>query len=128
MPAGQGRKRPIPLASQSRSHKRSIREPGAWGSTVEVGSFPANNFGLFDMHGNVWEWCEDCWHESYADKPEGLMQTGGAWTAGDSTLRVLRGGSWLHIPQYLRSAVPQWELAEVRNSIGFRVARTLLTS
>ena len=69
--------------------------PGQLGSTVEVGSFPANDFGLYDMHGNVWEWCEDRWHESYTDKPESLMQTGGAWTSGDGQmLRVLRGGFW----------------------------------
>jgi formylglycine-generating enzyme required for sulfatase activity len=101
---------------------------GSAGSTVEVGAFPANDFGLYDMHGNVWEWCEDRWHDSYADKPEGLMQTGGAWTTGDGKSRVLRGGSWVDLPQNLRAARRTWDSTSSRgNDAGFRVARTLFT-
>ena len=56
-----------------------------------VGSFPSNAFGLHDMHGNVWEWVEDCWHDSYSGAPS----DGSAWTTGgDCSKRVLRGGSW----------------------------------
>ena len=59
--------------------------------TAPVGSFAANAFGLYDMHGNVWEWVEDCFHDNY----EGAPDDGSAWTAdGDCNSRVLRGGSW----------------------------------
>ena len=68
--------------------------------TVPVGSFAANAFGLHDVHGNVWEWVEDCWNASYAGAPA----DGRAWTSGDCSYRVLRGGSWLNGPWNLRSA------------------------
>ena len=91
--------------------------------TVSVGSFPANAFGLHDMHGNVWEWVEDCWHSGYAGAPT----DGGAWTSGcDGDRRVLRGGSWANAPKFLRSAYRVRSSAGNRNiHVGFRVARTL---
>jgi formylglycine-generating enzyme required for sulfatase activity len=68
--------------------------------TTDVGSFPPNAFGLYDMHGNVWEWCLDLWHDSYKDAPT----DGSAWTTGNSSYRVNRGGSWGDIPGKCRSA------------------------
>jgi formylglycine-generating enzyme required for sulfatase activity len=71
--------------------------------TTPVGTFPANNFGLYDMHGNVWEWCLDDWHESYADAPV----DGSAWTNStteEKRLKILRGGSWDCDPLRCRSA------------------------
>jgi formylglycine-generating enzyme required for sulfatase activity len=69
--------------------------------TTEVGSFPPNSFGLYDMHGNAWEWCLDHWHDSY----EGAPGDGSAWvTGGDSDRRMLRGGSWFINPGYCRCA------------------------
>jgi formylglycine-generating enzyme required for sulfatase activity len=117
---------------ESVSKSQAQFSEGSWGSagsTVRVGSFPANAFGIYDMHGNVWEWCEDCWNVSYASKPENLKQSGGAWTTGDSNYRVLRGGSWLNLPQYLRSAFRyRGDAQNDYYNIGFRVARTVLTS
>ena len=91
--------------------------------TLPVGSFSANGFGLHDMHGNVWEWVEDCSHDSYRGAPS----DGRAWTAGgDCDRRVLRGGSWYFKPRYLRSANRYWYGSGLRNYyVGFRVARTL---
>ena len=91
--------------------------------TVAVGSFPANAFGLYDMHGNIMEWVEDCWHDDYTDAPT----DGSAWTSlCSSSKRVLRGGSWLDISEELRSAFRYWDSATSRNDhIGFRVARTI---
>ena len=92
--------------------------------TVPVGSFPSNDFGLHDMHGNVWEWVEDCWHDSYASAPA----DGSAWTSGgDCSRRVLRGGSWYFEPWLLRSANRSRYFTGNRNHYyGFRVARTLI--
>ena len=74
------------------------------------------------MHGNVWEWVDDCWHESY----QGALTDGRAWRTGDDSLRVLRGGNWYLSPKYLRSADRYKASTAGRNfGIGFRVARTL---
>ncbi len=91
--------------------------------TVEVGAFPPNDWGIYDMHGNVWEWCEDNWHANYAGEPP---NDGSVWKGGDRTLRVLRGGSWTQKPWFLRSAnrISKRPTARHRD-IGFRVARTL---
>lgn len=98
---------------------------GSWGSagkTAEVGSFPANMFGLHDMHGNVWEWVEDNWHPDY----QGAPLDGVVWHGGDVSLRVLRGGSWNSKPDGLRSAVRYSNQPTNRViNYGFRVARTL---
>jgi formylglycine-generating enzyme required for sulfatase activity len=86
--------------------------------TTEVGSFPANAWGLHDMHGNVWEWCLDPWHDSYTGAPA----DGSAWTAGGGTSRLLRGGSWLYRPAGCRSAYRNRNLPGNRNlNFGFRV-------
>ena len=91
--------------------------------TAPVGSFSANAFGLRDVHANVWEWVEDCWHESYAGAPRNRR----AWTrSGDCGRRVLRGGSWKNSPAFVRSSSRIWYSTGYRdNNVGFRVARTL---
>ena len=91
--------------------------------TAPAGSFAANAWGLHDVHGNVWEWVEDCWHENYARVP----RDGSAWTSGgDCGRRVLRGGSWSNDPALLRSANRDFYDAGARIVIfGFRVSRTL---
>jgi formylglycine-generating enzyme required for sulfatase activity len=99
--------------------------------TAPVGSFGANNFGLYDMIGNVWEWVEDCYHPGYhVDLPQGPRDApanGSAWTGGDCNRHVVRGGSWINIPSFLRSAVRDRAATGDRGSgTGFRVARTLM--
>ena len=90
--------------------------------TVEVGSFSPNAFGLHDVHGNVDEWVEDCWNDSYQSAPS----DGSAWERGDCGRRVVRGGSWFIGPRYLRSANRAWGDSGDRFAFfGFRVARTL---
>jgi len=95
----------------------------SFSNTAPVGSFPSNAFGLYDMHGNVWEWVEDCWHDSYMGAPS----DGSAWVKGcTSSERVLRGGSWSSIPVYLRSVYRISAIGNTRRSgYGFRIARTL---
>ncbi len=94
------------------------------GQTTEVGQFSSNAFGLFDMHGNLYEWCGDSWHEDYKNAPP----NGSIWTKGGfDTHRVLRGGSWANNPGSCRSAsrlgyYPKPKVA----IIGFRVVCELL--
>ncbi len=68
--------------------------------TTSVGSFPPNAWGLYDMHGNIWEWCKDKYHESY----QGAPTYGSAWVDGGEGRPVLRGGSWARDAGYTRSA------------------------
>jgi len=90
--------------------------------TTPVGSFPANKFGLHDVHGNVWEWVEDRWHDSYSGAPS----DGSVWNAGNNSRRVFRGGSWDYVPDSLRAAFRYGNEPDLRYyGLGFRVARTL---
>jgi formylglycine-generating enzyme required for sulfatase activity/serine/threonine protein kinase len=93
-----------------------------WVNTAPVGQFAANAFGLHDLHGNVWEWVEDCYIDNYYGGPN----DGSARTTGNCSRRVLRGGSWVINPQYLRSAYRDRGTSDNRlNNFGFRLARTL---
>ena len=91
--------------------------------TLSVASFPANPWGLHDMHGNIWEWCEDHWHDNYKGAPE----DGRAWIGEEAKedpqkSRLVRGGSWSCGPRYCRSACRKYSHPDSRNNdIGFRV-------
>jgi formylglycine-generating enzyme required for sulfatase activity len=91
--------------------------------TAPVGLFKPNGFGLYDVHGNVWEWVEDSWHETYDRAPT----DGSAWLqGGDPSYRVVRGGSWRNESDVVRAAVRVQRNASVRfDTLGFRVARTM---
>ena len=89
--------------------------------TAPVGRFKANNWGLQDMQGNVWEWTEDCWHDNYVGAPD----DGRAWlkeNGGDCGPRVVRGGSVNDVPGFLRSASRDGDFTEYSSDdVGFRV-------
>ena len=117
--------------SQSRGYKYAGSDhPNAvaWykensgGKTYLVGQKQANEVGLYDLSGNVYEWVQDCWNETY----QGAPSDGRAWERGDCNRRILRGGSWINIPGFLRSANRVRDTADVRYYLfGFRIARSL---
>jgi len=90
--------------------------------TVPVDSFAPNPWGLYNVHGNLWEWTGDCWNEGN----EGNPRNGSARTSGDCRSRVLRGGGWMNAPAALRSANRYYDAIVNRSiDVGFRVARSL---
>lgn len=89
------------------------------GRRSAVGSFAANGFGLYDMHGNVCEWIADTWHPDYSGAPD----DGSAWVERGDARCVIRGGGWDYLPRLLRSSWRDWRTAEQRtDNVGFRVA------
>jgi uncharacterized protein (TIGR02996 family) len=94
---------------------------GVWREeTTPVGSFPANAWGLYDMHGNVWEWCQD----GYGPHPHSDIKDPQGQNNGDA--RVLRGGSWFNDPRWCRSACRRWYAAAIRGDlVGCRVVLCL---
>jgi len=96
---------------------------GGWRKkTLPVDSFEANPWGLYQVHGNVWEWVEDCWNDTY----QGAPTSGSAWTSGVCGRRVVRGGSWVVTPGLLRAAYRRRNTSGFRSlDQGFRLARTL---
>ncbi|MGH1351223.1 MAG: SUMF1/EgtB/PvdO family nonheme iron enzyme [Methyloligellaceae bacterium] len=111
------------------NQKQAQYSEGDYGSakhTVSVGSFDPNPFGLYDMHGNVWEWCEDDWHKNYIGAP-----SDGSARVEDNNGRgrVLRGGSWDVNPQFLRARDrDRFDRVNRNYGVGFRVARALASS
>ena len=88
--------------------------------TAPAGSFAPNAWGLYDMHGNAWEWVTDCWKASY----RGSAPDGSAWMEGDCGARIFRGGSWGYEARFLRSAFRTWyDHGNRSDNGGFRVAR-----
>ncbi len=103
------------------SHSFRNYRDGYWGP-APVMSFAANPFGLYDMDGNVSEWAQDCWHDSYLRAPN----DGSAWLNPGCRARVVRGGSWGSSPEQVNSAYRQGANGDVRNGrVGFRVVREL---
>ena len=86
--------------------------------TTRVGSFPPNAFGLYDMHGNVWEWCDDNWHNNYSGAPT----DGRVWRSDDNTQHIMRGGSWIADAQTCRSCSRDKSPANLKyETLGMRV-------
>ncbi|MGA9378884.1 MAG: bifunctional serine/threonine-protein kinase/formylglycine-generating enzyme family protein, partial [Phormidium sp.] len=93
--------------------------------TTDVGCFPPNAFGLYDMHGNVWNWCADPWHDNY----NGAPSDGSVWESqGNNQFRMLRGGSWYNSPRRCRSANRRGNQSDIRSrNYGFRVVAVTST-
>jgi formylglycine-generating enzyme required for sulfatase activity len=91
--------------------------------TAPAGSFKPNAFGLYEVHGNVWEWLEDTWHENY----DGAPTDGSAWLqGGDPNYRIIRGGAWRNESYLVRAALRERRNMNVRfDTLGFRVTRPL---
>ncbi len=112
------------LANYNGEYTYGIEKEGEYRhKTTKVGSFSPNRFGLYDLHGNVAEWCEDTWHDNYQEAPS----NGDSWVEEDNSVeRVLRGGSWLHLPGSCRSSQ---RLSSTENSksdaFGFRIASSV---
>ncbi|MCK4735156.1 MAG: formylglycine-generating enzyme family protein, partial [Methanophagales archaeon] len=92
------------------------------GKTHSVGQKKPNPWGLYDMHGNVWEWVQDEWHDDY----NGAPADGSAWESGDGADRVIRGGSWKYDAGDCRSALrDHYDPLNLDGDLGFRILRVL---
>ncbi|WP_373541454.1 formylglycine-generating enzyme family protein [Chamaesiphon sp.] len=123
------------LANYRGTDDEELKRSGSYGrgskgiyrqETTPVVNFPPNAFGLYDMHGNVWEWCQDHWYDNY----EGAPIDGSPWLSDDSNhRRVVRGGAWIAIPRNCRSATRDSSIPTNHHDlIGFRVVCEIPTT
>ncbi|NES00706.1 MAG: formylglycine-generating enzyme family protein, partial [Symploca sp. SIO1B1] len=108
------------LANYSGTETYAAEPNGTYrGKTNPVGELPPNAFGLYDLHGNVWEWCADSWHGNYNDVPS----DGSVWQSENENLfPIFRGGSWMDLPVHCRCANRNRSDRDGRNeNVGFRV-------
>jgi formylglycine-generating enzyme required for sulfatase activity len=102
-----------------RANGKGVSGADLWPQTAPVGSFPPNNWKLYDMIGNVMEWTADCWNANYSGAPT----NGSAWQQGDCGKRVFRGGAWTSTPSYLTVSFRMFVDDSFRNhALGFRLA------
>ncbi|MHC8319532.1 dihydropyoverdine dehydrogenase [Pseudomonas sp. GB2N2] len=103
-------------------HANTYGAADGYNFTSPAGSFPANAFGVFDMHGNVYEWTADCLNENYIGAPS----DGSAWLTGDCKVQRIRGNDWGEAPVFSRSGNRNAAFPDARGDwLGFRVARDL---
>ncbi|WP_213941665.1 formylglycine-generating enzyme family protein [Pseudomonas sp. dw_612] len=103
-------------------HANTYGAADGYNFTAPAGSFPANAFGVYDMHGNVYEWTADCYNENYVGAPS----DGSAWLTGDCKAKRIRGNDWGEAPVFSRSGNRNATYADTRGDwLGFRVARDL---
>ncbi|WP_448724796.1 dihydropyoverdine dehydrogenase [Pseudomonas farris] len=103
-------------------HANTYGAADGYNFTSPAGTFPANAFGVYDMHGNVYEWTADCYNENYTGAPS----DGSAWLTGDCKARRIRGNDWGEAPVFSRSGNRNATYPDTRGDwIGFRVARDL---
>ncbi len=101
---------------------RKCGSPWSGIGNAPVGSFEPNPWGIYDMHGNAYEWVEDCWHDNYVGAPKGPE----AWVDGNCQIRVIRGGSWYYYSRMSKSSTRQKNPAAVKSYwLSFRVVRAL---
>jgi formylglycine-generating enzyme required for sulfatase activity len=108
------------LANYVGEHVFSAEPPGVYRHcSTDVGSFLPNEFGLYEMHGNMWEWCQDAWHDDYTGAPV----DGRSWEQRGARRHVLRGGSWHEPPGNCRSAIRLGlDAGDGDDCVGFRIA------
>ncbi|KHA71542.1 chromophore maturation protein PvdO [Pseudomonas chlororaphis] len=103
-------------------HANTYGAADGYNFTAPAGSFPANAFGVYDMHGNIYEWTADCYNENYVGAPS----DGSAWLSGKCEIRRIRGNDWGEAPVFSRSGNRNATYTDTRGDwIGFRVARDL---
>ncbi|RON48843.1 dihydropyoverdine dehydrogenase [Pseudomonas frederiksbergensis] len=103
-------------------HANTYGAADGYNFTAPAGSFPANAFGVYDMHGNVYEWTADCYNENYVGAPS----DGSAWLSGDCKVKRIRGNDWGEAPVFSRSGNRNATYSDTRGDwLGFRVARDL---
>lgn len=107
----------------TKAYRSESKKPRSLGKVTEVGTFPPNAFGLYDVHGNVWEWCADSYHSNYDGAPE----NGEVWISDSNDVKVLRGGSLYDAPWSCRSADRLWGGARENHdqALSFRVVADL---